>query len=161
MARDGGLWVAPWLKDMICIKDGQVRIFSQRDGLPSATVEQILQAPDGAMWALIGNKLYRQGKDDRWREAFPANLTVVRFPASSSIMRVCCLLPRGVISIICRQAHPSLSGRKRTAAVFPNLPRPRTAVSGPTCFRLKPRYAAFPCPATLPGLFAFRWNRSP
>jgi signal transduction histidine kinase/ligand-binding sensor domain-containing protein len=76
MARDGALWVAPWLKDMIRIKGGQVRIFSQGDGVPAAPVEQILQGPDGAMWALIGNKLYRQGKDDRWREAFPANLSV-------------------------------------------------------------------------------------
>jgi signal transduction histidine kinase/ligand-binding sensor domain-containing protein len=70
MARDQGLWLAPWLKDIIFIKDGRVRIFSQRDGLPSATVAQMLQAPDGAMWALIGNKLYRL-HDDRWSEAIP------------------------------------------------------------------------------------------
>jgi signal transduction histidine kinase/ligand-binding sensor domain-containing protein len=70
MARDQGLWVAPWLKDIIFIKGGQVRIFSQRDGLPTATVAQILQAPDGAMWALIGNKLYRLN-NDRWSEAMP------------------------------------------------------------------------------------------
>ncbi len=72
LARDGALWVAPWLKDIIRIQGGQVRIFSQRDGLPAAVAAQILQAPDGAMWALIGNKLYRQGSDERWREAIPA-----------------------------------------------------------------------------------------
>lgn len=68
MARDGALWVMPWVKDIIRIKDGQVRIFNQRDGLSATPVVQMLQAPDGSMWALNGGKLYRQA-GDRWSEA--------------------------------------------------------------------------------------------
>jgi signal transduction histidine kinase len=68
MARDGALWVAPWLKDIIRIKNGRVRIFDQRDGLAATSVSQVLQAPDGSMWALNGGKLYRQA-GDRWSES--------------------------------------------------------------------------------------------
>ncbi|MBB5059317.1 signal transduction histidine kinase/ligand-binding sensor domain-containing protein [Granulicella aggregans] len=70
MAPDGALWVAPWLKGLVRIKDGHVRVFDQNDGLSSDTVAQVLQAPDRAMWALSGGVLYKQ-KGDLWQEALP------------------------------------------------------------------------------------------
>jgi signal transduction histidine kinase/ligand-binding sensor domain-containing protein len=68
MAQDNALWVAPWLKDLVRIQDGHVRIFSQQDGLPSGTVMETLQAPDGSMWALLRGVIYRQS-GERWVEA--------------------------------------------------------------------------------------------
>jgi signal transduction histidine kinase/streptogramin lyase len=74
MAPDGALWVAPWLNDLVRIKDGHVRVFDSGDGLASGTVVQVLQAPDHAMWALSGGVLYKQTGDrmgERWQKAFP------------------------------------------------------------------------------------------
>lgn len=70
MASDGALWVAPWLSDLVRIKDGHVRIFDQKDGLEGGTVVQVLQAPDRSMWALSAGVLYKQ-TGDRWQKAFP------------------------------------------------------------------------------------------
>ncbi|WP_161571028.1 sensor histidine kinase [Granulicella sibirica] len=68
--RGGALWVAPWLKDLIRIRDGHPRIFGGQDGLPGVAVVQMLQAPDNSMWVLSHGLLYRQ-LGDRWVEALP------------------------------------------------------------------------------------------
>ena len=64
-AADGSLWINPWLKGLVHLKDGHTRIYGERDGLPANGVVETLQAPDGAMWALTNGSLYRLAKE-RW-----------------------------------------------------------------------------------------------
>jgi signal transduction histidine kinase/ligand-binding sensor domain-containing protein len=73
IARDHALWVMPWLKDLIRIKDGHVRIYGQQDGLPSGMVGGMLQAPDDSIWVLLRGIIYRQS-GERWVEALPVKL---------------------------------------------------------------------------------------
>jgi signal transduction histidine kinase/ligand-binding sensor domain-containing protein len=72
ISADGTLWVAPWMKNLVRVKDGHVHVFDERDGLPDSVIVQMRQAPDGAMWALSTGVLYRLS-GDRWKPAIPSS----------------------------------------------------------------------------------------
>jgi signal transduction histidine kinase/ligand-binding sensor domain-containing protein len=57
VARDGTVWVGFRPTGMAAIKDGHVTNYGAKDGLPPNTVLQLLQGPDGTMWAVIRQHL--------------------------------------------------------------------------------------------------------
>ena len=52
-ARNGDVWVGSVVKGIARIHQGQVTIFSKAEGFPDLTVLQIIEAPDGAIWAVV------------------------------------------------------------------------------------------------------------
>jgi len=72
VARDGTVWVGFRPTGMAAIKDGHVKNYGTQEGLPPNTVGQVIQGPDGTMWAGVQQHLMHL-QDGRWlNESSPA-----------------------------------------------------------------------------------------
>ena len=69
MARDGTIWVAFRPTGVVAIKNDHVRAYDSKDGLPPNTVTQLLEGPDGTMWAIVQARLMHLHADRWWNES--------------------------------------------------------------------------------------------
>jgi signal transduction histidine kinase/ligand-binding sensor domain-containing protein len=65
ISRDGTVWIGFWLKGIASIRNGHVRMYTEKDGLPPGGITQILEGPDGSMWT-IARRQIRHLVKERW-----------------------------------------------------------------------------------------------
>jgi signal transduction histidine kinase/ligand-binding sensor domain-containing protein len=75
-SRDGSVWVGGLQGGIAAIRDGHVRVYGAKEGLPATGgIETIVQAPDGAIWTIARNHLvhFSQGRwiEDAWNGSAP------------------------------------------------------------------------------------------
>ena len=59
-AKDGDIWVGFAMGGIAVLRHHQVvRLYTHGDGLPSGSVEQVLQSPDGTIFAIVRGSLFR------------------------------------------------------------------------------------------------------
>jgi signal transduction histidine kinase/ligand-binding sensor domain-containing protein len=80
VTSDGCLWLGSRIKGVARVCSGKVvRSYDESDGLPGATVKQLVQAPDATIYAIAKDHLVRL-RGDRWDEV------VLPGPLSSQVI---------------------------------------------------------------------------
>jgi ligand-binding sensor domain-containing protein len=54
---ENGLWIGFRVGGISCLKKGRLTNYDERNGLPTATVDQVLTQQNGAVWAVSGGRL--------------------------------------------------------------------------------------------------------
>jgi len=108
-ASDGGLWIAYRPSGLSLLKGGHVTNYGTADGMPEDPVAQIIEAPDGSVWAVARSALvHLQGK--RWERVASA-------PASGAFYGVA--IDHG--GTVWLAGMTGLSARRQGAAEFQEI----------------------------------------
>ena len=65
VSHDGTVWVGFRPTGLAAIKNGHVTIYGSKEGLPSGTVSQLAEGPDGTVWAIAQEHLFSL-RGGRW-----------------------------------------------------------------------------------------------
>jgi signal transduction histidine kinase/ligand-binding sensor domain-containing protein len=68
--QSGGLWFGFTFSGVGFLKDGKMTVYTEDDGLPSGSVKEFAQGPDGTLWALASGGLARLGAGG-WQRVEP------------------------------------------------------------------------------------------
>ena len=58
IAHDGAIWAGFKPTGVVSIHNGRIRVYGASDGLPAAVPKQLLEGPDGIIWAVVDKHLF-------------------------------------------------------------------------------------------------------